>query len=399
MKVRIIGSTKPEFVLHKEEAMKFAGKAAGICYMPEDFDAILQEDEKKTLKRANGTLMSGHHSVYDHIYYNLLLENVPKILAMILNNEGIYTTSEKSARYTKMEPSPEEQVLYDKWFQKFYDLIFEKYMTRYLRYFENDKNPYDKAVTAIKKLAQENARYMISVFTNTTMEYTVSFRQLNYILTFFENFIAADCGGWEFNIKLKSAMKEFVKAIPEEVKELRLNSDEKDRKLSIFDERESRTEYFGETYCTTYKGTFAQYAQAHRHRTLWYKMRFLDNFEYYVPELIRDSEELSEEWGRDITSVAHLFPQGMLISIRERGTYENFILKCQERLCGCAQLEIALQTKKTLNKYLAATKASGEEEIHNYLSKYSKGARCTFPKFNCSKMCVWGPKDAFTRKI
>lgn len=398
MKVRIIGSTKPEFVLPAEEAIKFAGKAAGICYMQEDFDKILQEAEEKTLKRANGTLLSGHHSVYDHIYYNLLLENVPKILAMILNNEGMYTTSEKSARYTKMEPSPEELTLYDKWFQKFYDLIFEKYMTRYLKYFENDKNPYDKAVTAIKKLAQENARYMISVFTNTTMEYTVSFRQLNYIIFFFENFIET-AEASSFNMKLKRAMCDFLDEISEKLEVARLNPEEKDRKLSIFDERESRTEYFGETYCTTYKGTFAQYAHVHRHRTLWYKMRFLDTFEYYVPELLKEYDDLVEEWGRDITSVAHLFPQGMLISIRERGTYENFILKCNERLCGCVQLETALQTKEMLNKYLDATKENGEEEIYEYLLKHSKGARCTFPKFKCSKPCVWGPKDAFTRKI
>ena len=185
MKVRVLGSTKPGYVLPKEDAMNFAGKAAGICYMPDDFDKILAEDQEKTLKRAIGTLKSGHHSVYDHIYYNLLLENVPKILAMILNNEGMYTTSEKSARYTKMEPTPIELELYNKWLAKFEKLITLEYGEKYEAYFGDKK----KADVAIKKLAQENARYMISVFTNTTMEYTVSFRQLNYILSFFETFI------------------------------------------------------------------------------------------------------------------------------------------------------------------------------------------------------------------
>ena len=397
MNVRIVGSTKPGYVLPKVEAMNFGGKAAGICYMPEDFDAILAEDVKKTMNRADGTLESGHHSVHDHVYYNLLLENVPKIIAMILNNEGMYTTSEKSARYTKMEPSPEELVLYNKWLEKFYNLISEKYEARYLKYFESKKNPYEKAVTAIKKLAQENARYMISVFTNTTMEYTVSFRQLNYILTFFKNFIVME-ENTDFNVKLKSAMKEFISAIPEDVKEIKLNSDAKERKLSIFDERISRKEAFSETYCTTYKGSFAQYAQAQRHRTLDYTMRFLDEFEFYIPELIKDNEELVKEWSEDMKSVAHKYPQGMLISIRERGSYENFVLKCKERLCGCAQLEIALQTKETLNKYLAETKES-EEEVYEYLSKYSKGARCTFPNFKCKNVCIWGAKDAFNRKI
>ena len=34
---------------------------------------------------------------------------------MILNNEKVYNTPEKSARYTVMQTSDEEQVLYDKW--------------------------------------------------------------------------------------------------------------------------------------------------------------------------------------------------------------------------------------------------------------------------------------------
>ena len=128
-------------------------------------------------------------------------------------------------------------------------------------------------------------------------------------------------------------------------------------------------------------------------------MRFLDTFEYYVPEILKPHKDLVKEWGDDMKSVSEYYPQGMLVSIRERGTYEDFVLKCKERACGCAQLEIALRTKKTLAKYLEATKENKEDEIYEYLSKYSKGARCTFPKFICKKMCIWGAKDAFNRKI
>ena len=42
----------------------------------------------------------------------------------------------------------------------------------------------------VQKLAQENARYLISVFTPATiMEYTVSFEQLNFIISWFEDYI------------------------------------------------------------------------------------------------------------------------------------------------------------------------------------------------------------------
>lgn len=48
------------------------------------------------------TLNNGHHSVYDHINLSFNLQNIPKILAMVLNNEHQYTTSEKSVRYTSV---------------------------------------------------------------------------------------------------------------------------------------------------------------------------------------------------------------------------------------------------------------------------------------------------------
>ncbi len=394
MKVQVIGSTNPGFVLDKMEAMKLSGRAAGICYMPDSFDTIQKEPEEKTLKRAKGTLSSGHHSVYDHVQYNLLLVDIPKFLAMILNNEGIYTTSEKSARYTKMKPTEKELVLYNKWYDILKNEISGAYQERFLAYYKDMV----KADKAMGKLAGENARYMISVFTNTTMMYTVSLRQLNYILTFFEDYMEGE-EETPFTQRVKEAMKAFIEAVPECMKVEGLNAREKERKIAIFDSRKNRREIFSEVYSTTYEGTFAQYAQAQRHRTLEYQMRLLDTPKFYVPELIREDEALSKEWLSDIESVKDLYPQGMLISIRERGTYEKFVLKCKERLCGAAQLEIALQTKKTLDKYLSEVKANGEEEIYSYLLKYAKGARCTFPGFTCKKPCMWGAKDALTRKI
>lgn len=112
--------------------------------------------------------------------------------------------------------------------------------------------------------------------------------------------------------------------------------------------------------------------------------------------MIRNTE-LEEEWLEDISSLEKYYPQGMLLKINERGTLENFVLKCTERLCGAAQLEIMEQTKETMNKYLEATK--NDEAIQNYLLPYSKGARCTFPGFKCTMPCVFGGKGAMNRKI
>ncbi len=115
MDITVIGSTQPGYRLPIAEAKLFSGHSAGICYMKDDFGAILTEPEEKTLRRFNGTAGSGHHSVSGHVSYNLLISGVPKIIAMILNNEKDYNTSEKSARYTKMETSGLEKDLYEKW--------------------------------------------------------------------------------------------------------------------------------------------------------------------------------------------------------------------------------------------------------------------------------------------
>ena len=313
MKIKVIASTKVGYKMPKEEAIDFSGKEAGICYLPDDLEKLFGEDKEKTLKRAQRTLKSGHHSVFGHPTYNLTLEGIPKILAMILNNEKVYNTSEKSARYTKMNPSKEEKELYEKWI----NIYKEKISVEYPKIDEK----------RVEKLAQENARYLISIFTPaTTMEYTVSLRQLNYIAHWFEDYIKNEDDN-EYNKKLKPYMKEFLDCISDLIIP-ELNSDAKMRKISLFDERKSRKEEFGENYCTTYEGTFAEFAQAQRHRTLQYKIRLLDEVKFYIPEIIENNEELKKMWLEDMNSLADVYPQGMLIQINERGTAENYILKC-----------------------------------------------------------------------
>jgi len=375
MEITVKASTKPGYVLPVDDALYFGGISAGICYMPDDYETITNESVEKTIKRANQTLQSGHHSVFDHCSYSLLLVGIPKILAMVLNNERVYATSEKSARYTRMEPSPQEKVLYEKW-----SLILERRII--------DQYPNLEGVKA-KKLAQENARYMISVFTPTTMQYTVTLRQLNYIINWMKGFIAE----WHENDlfdKLKPYLEEFI-AQTRFLYVDGLNDSAKHRALSLFDDRPSRKEHFGETYCTTYLGSFAQLAQAHRHRTIDYKMRLLDEPSYYIPLIIEDDPSLVCEWLKDISSVADFYPQGMMVSIRERGTYENFILKTQERLCSSAQLEISRQTYTTLLWYLHETEIA-DPDVFSILDGYRAGARCG-SRFRCTNPCNWGVRQ------
>lgn len=380
MEIKVVGSTKLGYFLPKNEAVIFSGKSAGICYLPDTVETLFNENEEKTLKRANGNIASGHHSVFGHPTYNLILEGVPKIFAMILNNEKMYNTSEKSARYTKMQPSDRERALYEKWID-----IYEKRIKEVYSDFDEKK---------VLKLAQENARYLISIFTPTTiMEYTVNFGQLNYIINFAKDYIK-DAEDTSFSIKLKQVFNDFLKAIPD-IEVEGLNAKLKNREFSIFAKRD-RKEEFGENYSVNYQATFSELAQAQRHRTLLYEMSLLDSPKYYIPPIIRKTE-YEREWLNDISSLEDLFPQGMLVNINERGTIENFVLKCTERLCGEAQLEIMEQTRDTMKRYLENVKS--DESLYNYLLPYSKGARCTFKGWKCNKPCIFGGKGAFDRII
>lgn len=380
---------------NKEEALLFSGKAAGICYDKEGFFHLDKEPIEKTKRRINQTLNNGHHSVYDHNNITLYIENIPKILAMVINNEKNYATSEKSARYTPIVVDnnsiigKKEEELYNKWLE----ILKIKIKETYGNVFNDVK---------IKKLAQENARYFVTVFMPTKMAYTTSLRQLNYLASWMMKYIEEVKVNDDFTNKLKSSMKDFVSELKRlNVLEDGLLQNEKNRSISLFNNNlDKREEYFGDVYQVTYKGTFALYAQAQRHRTLSYELKMLneDEKEYFVPFLIEDDKTLVKEWLKDMESVKNINPQGEIVLISERGEYENFILKCKERLCSAAQLEIMKQTKETLMKYQEAL-----EEKNHYLKddikNYTKGARCSFPDFKCSADCKFKEGKTLTRKI
>lgn len=366
---------------NKVKALNFCGKIAGVCYNKEEFNRLKNEPKKKTDRRINQTINSGHHSVYDHVNLNLNLTNIPKILAMVLNNEKQYTTAEKSARYTKIERkdnsiiSLKEEELYNKWTNILKDKIKNEYGNLY-----ND--------TKIEKLAGENARYFVTVFMPTTMVYTTSFRQLNYIASFMENYIENCNIENEFERKLSLSMLEFVFELSRlNILDERLMKNEKYRTLSLFNEDiENKDEYSGNVYSHKYYASFASLAQAQRHRTINYQMKLLSENKYYVPKIIRNDESLVEEWLKDMESVKDIYPIGSQILISEEGTYENFILKCKERLCTNAQLEICDQTKDTLNQIKDNFEVSNHPLL-NDVNAHSKGSRCTFPDFDCTSPC------------
>ncbi len=384
---------KNDGTFDKDEAIKLCGKIAGVCYDKEGFVHLENEPIDKTMRRVSMTINNGHHSVYDHVTVNLNLQNIPKILAMVINNEKQYTTSEKSARYTPVQRkegsiiTEYEEKLYNKWINIFKIKIKEQY-----GYIYNDSK--------IQKLAQENARYLVTVFMPTQMIYSTSLRQINYIASWMRDYIDEVNINDLFELKLAYYMRQFLDELYRlNVLDKRLMKNEKYRKISLFGSNlDKKEEYFGDVYSTIYKGSFAQLAQAHRHRTIDYQIELLDKKEYFVPPIIADDQMCVDEWLGDMQIVKGVNPQGELVKISEMGKYDDFILKCKERLCSAAQLEIMSQTRETLLKYKKALEESNSPLAVD-IERYSHGARCTFPDFTCSSDCKFKEGKTLIRKV
>ena len=384
-----------------KQALLLSGKIGGMCYLQGDFSSIENEDENKTIRRVVNTIDNRHHSVYDHLYINLEIEGLPKILAMILNNEKAYATSEKSARYTPINESTgvsnREIALYNKW----NTIIFDEINKKYGSHFDERR---------IKKLAQENARYMVSIFMPTKMAYSTSLRQINYIYHWFKTYIENSKS--DIELKIANSMKEFNSALVrcnliienlrdtfDTVRDGIVLSDGKNRSVSLFAPTfEGEEEVYSNIYNITYYASAAYLAQAQRHRTISYQMILENTHKFYVPEIIKHDENLVKQWNEDMESVSSLLPQGMLFNIKESGSYDSFILKCKERLCTFAQLEINNVTKDILNKYTNSL-TTRNHPLKDDIKLYSKGARCTFPCYKCNEPCHFADGIKLNRLI
>ena len=354
---------------NKKDIEIISGKLGSICYLEKDYDAIAEEDDEKSLKRFNRIISNGHHSIADHCYITIVFEGISKIQAMVLNSTQCYNTSEKSARYTVFKNNtPQEDLLYNKWKNFIID--------------NNEKlglNIEDK--TKLEKIANENARYFLSVFNkSTTMPYTASVRQWNYLIDWLYQFEEnRDMKDTSFNKNLKSDLNELRSALLNSNVYIEGLRDNKNRHLSFLSEQTNdisknfkyEDDHFGITYNTKYKASFAQLAQAQRHRTIKYYMLHdgSEQEEYFVPEFLKD-KKLINEWLLDMHTIES--PQGQLVNVIECGTLENFLLKCTERLCYRAQVEICKQTAETLkiyaNNYLCKKYTENMEEFKKYIS-------------------------------
>ena len=392
-----------------QDVMTLAGREAGICYMPEDYFDGKINNSTVAMRRANTILGTGHHSPFDHASIGVEISGIPKILAMILNSMEFYTTSEKSARYTVMKPNnPRELEIYNKWRDIFKDLIFYNYP--------------DMDIKQGEKLALENARYMLSVFTPTSMGYTTTFRQFSYMYYWLNDFIEQiDEHSNNFYKKLVSycvELRDLIYPLTEGVVKNTKNSKigfipgvygEEIHKNNTYNPGGNSVDMCSGMYHANYRGSFAYLAQAQRHRTLHYEMGEV-TMDCFIPPIIIEGKKpesyvdrnLENEWYIDFLELSGEYPQCTLVEISESGLLSNFFLKCKERLCGRAQLEIALKTAELMESINLSADGLDNRDLKMLKDCTENGevvTKCGFADFKCTEPCRWGKKWGLDRLV
>lgn len=474
MNLTVIGLTKEVDSMTKkdlEDAKIFSGKNAGICYMKDSYFDSDVSDDVKALKRFVRVSNTNHHSIADHVKVEVLLEDISKMLAIVLNSLQDYATSEKSGRYTTMSGnSEEERQLYSKWRVLFRKRILDLYpdlddeiLTQEMAKIghsdviitngelnNNSMADFDdvhkECLMGIKlncsnlpsvKLAQENARYVLSVFTrSTTMGYSATIRQWNYIYDWCKKY--TDRFSWHhdtdgelvlvyrgttnevsfFELELYKDfvdLMEFIKCnfYVEELRDSKnrcfefLTNLSGDASHPMANYSSEDDDYLGITYSVSYPASFVHIAQAERHRTLKYFMNFkpsASNPVFFVPKCIRGTD-LEQEWLSDLKSVKDLVPQATMIDCIETGHITDFILKCEERLCGRAQLEIMEQTEKTAQRFIDEAKDGNPSNTflayvdRIQLKNNNIKTKCQMIGA-CKESCRWfKEQDVFTRLV
>ena len=376
-----------------------AGKYGGTCKAKDGYETIRQQSEETAIKRSNFCADKGHHTVFAHSSLTLEIR-CSKMVAMILNSIGVSNTSEKSARYTEMTPQTEDELkLYNKWREIIKGEIIKVYPDKFKE-------------SEVDSLALENARYMLSVLVPTSMVYTLPYRNLSYLTLFLQNLSS--------NL-LQSEDNNFARKLSEELRDLSDELTKKvfDNKVNIIDNKcghinfmhiqENKTpltlkkEFFGDVYQANYKASFASVAQIMRHRTIDLIINFFcdTRFSFYVPKIIARDKDLAKEWLKDLESIKDVIPQATLVDVIERGTFEKFIMKTKERLCGRAQLETQNTCKEIMQKFIDNSDNLSDfnaKEIEKYMCNGKACTRCLFKDFNCVEPCKWG-KESFERLI
>lgn len=414
--------TKNKKRFDKKKALYDAVIKAAVCFKEGEITPVMireTETEERIIERGINTIISDHTSPSEQPQVSLEIVGIPKILCMILNNEHQYAADERSLRYTEVKPneyiSDLEVELYDKWLNIFIKILNHEYLDFFKKFNKGDteEKTNKKAASAIKKIAQENARYMVSVFMPTTLTYTVPFAQINKLCLYMQRIIESPQN--DFEKLLIPYLKEFIQGLKDidvlltekdvydlcpklarnESEDL-LYKNNKEIDLSLFAERNrfsgiGMPNEYGVAFSYNMEISLASLAQFHRHRTINYEMSTpsLEEEKFYIPLLLSGKEDLTKEWLNDILKVNKFYPQGKIVKVNANGPLKHLVNYVgKERACDRAFLETEdMFTNVMLPDIYEGLLKEGKTELAERLKPYINKLRCMYPDYKCPSPC------------
>lgn len=413
--------TKDKKKLDLKEALKITGVKAAVCFKDGDITPQMireAESDEQLIKRGINTILSDHTSPSEQVSVSLEITGIPKILCMILNNEHEYAADERSIRYTIIKEnaaiSKEEVTLYYKWLNIFINILNSKYYDFFKKFNQGktEEATIKKTNNAIKKIAQENARYLITLFVPTTLTYTVPLAQINKICVYMQRIIDNPLN--EFEEALIPYLQEFISKLKDldvvitnqKIAKLKIinvpdNDDyfyhnNKKIDLSLFAKRNKfsalgKENEVGYNISYNFGLTISALAEMQRHRTAYFECSYPSNtnFKVYTPILIRENKKLSEEWFKDVMSLKQFYPQAQLLDVNICAPLKNIInFIGKERACDRALLEVQdTFTNQLIPQIYEELVRNQKLELAKNLEPYTNRLRCAYPDYNCPTPC------------
>ena len=354
MDVKIIACTHVGYEAEKNKYDDFSGKMVGVTNTPDNLKTLMYEDVDKAYRRSDLSKNEGKREYFDHEYFTLYFEGLPKIVSIIIDSMKTCAKSEKSSRFNELYLSREEEVIYSKWIELFKSKIAKTM----------DAEGKVHTEKMLENLAENYAVYLKSAFSPVVAAYTVSYGEFNKLIGVLENLVSEKKFG-DFDDKLSRTLIEIVlklKELPYYDKQL----SKVKGSLKLFEGKDVE-EYFGDVYSTNYKCSIACLSDL-LVDNINYQIKSLEN-EYYVPSIIADNKDLSELWVSDIMTLGN-YPLATLVSLSERGDLDSFISKlsrCEKNEISKEEHEVSKDVAKKYDYSLRLKTHPRAEELFKYV--------------------------------
>jgi len=198
----VIIMAKVRLLSHTPDPQLVVAAAARMCYAPEEAGIFIDrfsEDAAQTERYIRMLTELGHESVFEHVTFTFVIEDVSRSLLAQLTRHRIASYSVRSQRYVsedafeyitppEVAAIPEAKKLFEeamessrKSYQKLSELLTEQYVQ------SQGASPEDKkTLDAIRKQAAEDARFVLPNACATQLLMTINVRSLT-------NFFALRC--------------------------------------------------------------------------------------------------------------------------------------------------------------------------------------------------------------